>query len=96
MARRTPSKDEPVWTYVDSRIAFDTHITPLALRLYVGLMAGGAYRQPIAVSTREWGERLHVSAESIRAALRSLARRQFIERATQRGARVQWISRAGL
>ena len=79
-------------TVIETRIAYDTHISDLARRLYIGLCGAGAWSHSLDVRTREWAQRLGVSQEAIRTALRQLADHVYIRRIVRPGARTQRVS----
>ena len=91
--RARPMRDtDNLRTVIETRIAYDAHISDLARRLYIGLCGAGAWSHSLDVRTREWAERFKVSQEAIRMALRLLADHAYIRRTVRPGARTQRIS----
>jgi hypothetical protein len=76
---------------VDVRAALDAQVSPLALRLYIAVMAAGAWHTWVDVRTRDYADLLAASAEAIRAALRCLSARGYLCREVHRGARLQRV-----
>ena len=92
MRARVMRDTDNLRTVIETRIAYDTHISDLARRLYIGLCGAGAWSHSLEVRTRDWARRLRVSPEAIRKALRQLADHGYLRRSVRQGARTQRIS----
>ena len=87
----TTPRDANQLTVVQTRIAYDAHVSDLTRQLYIALCGEGAWSHAIEVSTASWAERLRVTQQTIQAALRRLSDRRYVVRSTRPGARTQQV-----